>query len=76
MAVDDGVLTYSDMLDYVTALTDGGARTKDLRLFKEAILGAYKDVAMAAEWDYHMDEGRIDLDANQSSTRVVLVSGW
>ena len=70
MAVDDGVLTYSDMLDYVTALTDGGARTKDLRLFKESILGAYKDVAMAAEWDYHMDEGRIDLDANQSSSTI------
>ena len=70
MAVDDGLLTYHDVLDYVTALTDGGARTKDLRLFKEAILGAYRDVASAAEWDYYMTEGRVDLVASYSTGTV------
>jgi len=63
MAVDDGVLTYHDLLDYITALTDGGARTKDMRLYREAILGAYRDVSMAAEWDYFTTEGRVNLDA-------------
>ena len=70
MAVDDGVLTFHDMLDYITALTDGGARTKDLRLHKEAILGAYRDITMCHEWDYYMKEGRVDLVANQTSSTI------
>ena len=70
MAVDDNVLTYSDMLDYITALTDGGARTKDMRMHKEAILGAYRDVSSVAEWDYYMKEGRIDLVAGQTSSTI------
>ena len=70
MAVDDGVLTYHDLLDYITALTDGGARTKDMRLYREAILGAYRDVSMAAEWDYFMTEGRVNLDAAYSTGTI------
>ena len=70
MAVDDGVLTFHDMLDYITALTDGGARTKYLRLHKEAILGAYRDITMCHEWDYYMKEGRIDLVANYDTSTV------
>ena len=71
MAVDDGVLTYHDLLDYITALTDGGARTKDMRLYREAILGAYRDVSMAAEWDYFTTEGRVNLDAAYTTGTIV-----
>lgn len=70
MAIDDGLLTYHDLLDYITALTDGGARSKDLRLFKEAILGAYRDVSSAAEWGYYMTEGRVDLVANYNTGTI------
>ena len=70
MAIDDGLLTYHDLLDYITSLTDGGARSKDLRLFKEAILGAYRDVSSAAEWDYYMTEGRVDLVANYNTGTI------
>ena len=71
MAVLESVVTYSDMLDYITALTDGGARTKDLRMHKEAILGAYKDVAMNNEWAYYMTEGRINLSSSYNTGTVV-----
>ena len=49
MAVSEHVYTYSDLMDYVTAITDGGARTKDLRMHKETILGAYRDLSMCYE---------------------------
>jgi hypothetical protein len=68
--MDDHVLTYHDLLDFTTALTDGGARTKDMRVFREVIQGAYRDLAMVCEWDYYMKEGRIDLVANQSSSTI------
>jgi len=70
MAVEDNVLLYSDLLDYITALTDGGARTKDMRMHKEVILGAYRDLSSVAEWDYYMKEGRIDLVVSQSSSTI------
>jgi len=70
MAVSDSVTLYSDILDYITALTDGGARTKDLRMHKEAILGAYRDISMGNEWAYYIAEGRIDLDAKYSTGKV------
>jgi len=70
MAVDDNVHLYIDMLDYITALTDGGARTKDMRMHKEVILGAYRDVSSISEWDYYMQEGRIDLVASQTSSTI------
>ena len=61
MSVIDTVSTFEDMLDYITAMTDGGARSKDLRMHKEVIIGSYRDLSMAAEWDYYMGEGRVDL---------------
>jgi hypothetical protein len=70
MSVDDGVLTFHDMLDYITALTDGGARTKDLRLHKEAILGAYRDITMCHEWDYYMKEGRVNLSVKYTTGTI------
>lgn len=63
MSVIDTVSTFEDMLDYITAMTDGGARSKDLRMHKEVIIGSYRDLSMAAEWDYYMGEGRVDLVA-------------
>jgi len=68
--MDDGVLTYSDLLDYITSLNDGGARSKDLRVYKESILGSYRDLSMTAEWDYYLGEGRIDLVANYNTGTV------
>ena len=70
MAVLDSLTLYSDMLDYITALTDGGARTKDLRMYKEAILGAYRETTMACEWSYYIGEGRVDLVANYSTGTI------
>ena len=74
MAVLDSITTYSDLLDYITALTDGGARTKDLRVHKEAILGAYRDISMGNEWMYYMTEGRVDLVAGYSTGTVTYTS--
>jgi len=68
--MDDHVLTYHDLLDFTTALTDGGARTKDMRVFREVIQGAYRDLAMVCEWDYYMKEGRIDLVANYNTGTI------
>ena len=84
MAVSEHVYTYSDLMDYVTAITDGGARTKDLRMHKETILGAYRDISMCYEWKYYIKEARVDLVANyktgtisytSSNRRVVLTGG-
>jgi hypothetical protein len=70
MAVDDNVHLYIDMLDYITALTDGGARTKDMRMHKEVILGAYRDVSSISEWDYYMKEGRINLSVKYNTGTI------
>ena len=70
MAVEDNVLLYSDLLDYITALTDGGARTKDMRMHKEVILGAYRDLSTVAEWDYYMKEGRINLSVKYNTGTI------
>ena len=70
MAVEDNVVLYSDLLDYITALTDGGARTKDMRMHKEVIHGAYRDVSSIAEWDYYMKEGRIDLSVKYNTGTI------
>ena len=82
-SVSESIITYEDLLSYITALTDGGARTKDLRMHKEIIQGAYRDIAMCHEWRYYLKEGRIDLAASYStgtvtyveSTRVLTIGG-
>ena len=82
-SVSESIITYEDLLGYITALTDGGARTKDLRMHKEVIQGAYRDIAMCHEWRYYLKEGRIDLAASYStgtvtyveSTRVLTIGG-
>ena len=82
-SVSESIITYEDLLGYITALTDGGARTKDLRMHKEIIQGAYRDIAMCHEWRYYLKEGRIDLAASYStgtvtyveSTRVLTIGG-
>ena len=69
-SVSESIITYEDLLSYITALTDGGARTKDLRMHKEIIQGAYRDIAMCHEWRYYLKEGRINLVASQSSSTI------
>jgi len=69
-SVSESIITYEDLLGYITALTDGGARTKDLRMHKEVIQGAYRDIAMCHEWRYYLKEGRINLVASQSSSTI------
>lgn len=70
MAVSEHVYTYSDLMDYLTAITDGGARTKDLRMHKETILGAYRDLSMCYEWKYYIKEARVDLVANYNTGTI------
>ena len=70
MPVVDSITLYSDLLDYITALNDGGARTKDLRMHKEAILGAYRDLSMCNEWAYYMNEGRIHLNTKYNTGTI------
>jgi hypothetical protein len=72
-SVSESVVTYEDMLSYITALTDGGARTKDLRMHKEVIQGSYRDIAMCHEWRYYMKEGRVNLVADYSTGTVTYV---
>ncbi|QDP56186.1 MAG: hypothetical protein Unbinned1524contig1001_57 [Prokaryotic dsDNA virus sp.] len=70
MSISERYVTYDDMLSYLTSLLDGGARTKDLRMHKEVIQGAYRDIAMGNEWQYYMTEGRVNLDASYSTGTV------
>jgi hypothetical protein len=69
-SVSESIITYEDLLGYITALTDGGARTKDLRMHKEVIQGAYRDLAMSYEWRYYIKEGRINLVASYSTGTI------
>jgi len=69
-SVSESIITYEDLLGYITALTDGGARTKDLRMHKEVIQGAYRDLAMSYEWRYYLKEGRINLVASYSTGTI------
>ena len=74
-AVSESVITFEDLLSYITSLLDGGARTKNLRQHREAIMGAYRDIAMGNEWKYYLTEGRINLDASSSSSTVTSSDG-
>ena len=74
-SVSENIITYEDLLSYITSLLDGGARTKDLRMHKEVIQGAYRDIAMGNEWAYYITEGRINLDASSSSSTVTSSDG-
>ena len=69
-SVSETVLTYEDILHYMTSLLDGGARTKDLRMHKEVIQGSYRDISMGNEWQYYMDEGRIDMTTGYKESTV------
>lgn len=62
-ALDRGLLTYSDLLDYCVAWSQGGARTKQQVDFREAVQGAYRDLGLANKWEYYLDEYRINLNA-------------
>lgn len=70
MSASEALYTFADMLDYVTASLQGGARTKDRNWIKESIIGIYNEIALAHRWRYYLEEYRIDLNAVQSTGTV------
>lgn len=70
----DGVLLYSDLIDYLMYNAQGGAIDPEQRDYRTAIIQAVKEVSLSREWKYYSTHGRIDVVA-PVSTGTVTSSG-
>ncbi len=70
MAVLESVITFSDILDYAVHYLEGGARSKDKNMMRESVIGAYRDITLARQWQYYLKEHRIDIVASYDTGTV------